>query len=80
MRNGGDWVLGFPRCLLAVHAATLALAPTGGADSRDPKPPQVSVDFFYPPSLLIQHGMPRLVYEFACRITSRSRTCLMRSM
>jgi hypothetical protein len=62
MKNG-DWVLGFPRYFLAVLAATLALARTGGADSRDPKPPQVSVDFFYPPSLLIQHGTPRLVYE-----------------
>jgi hypothetical protein len=62
MRNS-DWVSGFPLCLLAVLAATLALASAGGAESRDPKPPQVSVDFFYPPGLLIQHGTPRLVYE-----------------
>ena len=62
MRNG-DWMSGFPLCLLVVLAATLALAPTGDAESRDPKPPQVSVDFFYPPGLLIQHGTPRLVYE-----------------
>ena len=62
MRNA-DWVLSFPRCWLAMLAAMLALAPTGRADFRDPKPPQVSVDFFYPPSLLIQHGRPRLVYE-----------------
>jgi hypothetical protein len=33
------------------------------AQQADPKPPQVSVDFFYPPSAIIQHGMPRLVYE-----------------
>jgi hypothetical protein len=62
MRND-NWVSGFPLCLLAVLFATLVLASTGHAESRDPKPPQVSVDFFYPPGLLIQHGMPRLVYE-----------------
>ncbi len=37
------------------------------ADARarglDPKPPQVSVDFFDPPSPIIQYGTPRLVYE-----------------
>jgi hypothetical protein len=31
--------------------------------SADPKPPQVSIDFFFPPNLLIQHGAPQLVYE-----------------
>jgi hypothetical protein len=33
------------------------------AQSPDPKPPQVSVNFFDPPSPIIQHGTPRLVYE-----------------
>src|SRR5690242_20954053 len=40
---------------------------TAGANSGlqppDPKPPQVSVGFFFPPSPLIQYGTPRLVYE-----------------
>src|ERR1700757_3435119 len=36
-----------------------------GARAKDtaPNPPQVSVDFYYPPSPLIQDGRPRLVYE-----------------
>jgi hypothetical protein len=50
------------RCVFA--AMLLALA---GLDARaeqpDPMPPQVSVDFFYPPSVIIQHTTPRLVYE-----------------
>jgi hypothetical protein len=33
------------------------------AQSPDPKPPQVSVEYFYPPSPLIQYGTARLVYE-----------------
>jgi murein DD-endopeptidase len=33
------------------------------AQGTDPKPPQVSVDFFDPPSPIIQYGTPRLAYE-----------------
>jgi hypothetical protein len=29
----------------------------------DPKPPQVTLDFNFPPSPLFQHGTARLVYE-----------------
>ena len=33
------------------------------AANSDPKPPQLSIDFYYPPSPITQHGTPRLVYE-----------------
>jgi hypothetical protein len=46
--------------LLGLYAATGVPA---WAQTPDPKPPQVSVEFFYPPSPLIQYGTPRLVYE-----------------
>jgi hypothetical protein len=45
----------------------LALA-SAASDPLDPKPSQVSVDFLFPPSPLIQSGKPRLVYEM--RITN----------
>jgi len=41
---------------------------SAAADPPDPKPPQVSVDFLFPPSPLIQAGKPRLVYEM--RVTN----------
>jgi hypothetical protein len=47
----------------ALFCAALVLARDSWAPSGEPKPPQLSVDFFYPPSPLIQHGRPRLVYE-----------------
>ncbi len=43
--------------------ACLILTAASSAQEVDPKPPQVSVDFYYPPGPLIQHGTPRLVYE-----------------
>ena len=48
-------------------ASELARA-IAAVDSPDPKPPQVSVDFLFPPSPLIQAGKPRLVYEM--RVTN----------
>ena len=45
-------------CLSPVGSA--AAAP---AVATDPKPPQVTVNFIFPPSPLIQHGTARLVYE-----------------
>ena len=55
------------RCSLRWLTALLCMAvifrANAWAQEPDPKPPQVSVEFFYPPSLIIQHGMPRLVYE-----------------
>jgi hypothetical protein len=54
----------FPRRLLsALLCSAFALAVDAGAQPPDPKPPQVSIEFFYPPSPIIQHGTPRLVYE-----------------
>ena len=52
-------------CLLSflLLAVVLAIAPVTHAEVEDRKPPQVSVDFFYPPTPLIQQGKPRLVYE-----------------
>jgi hypothetical protein len=44
------------------------LARASAADPPDPKPPQVSVAFLFPPSPLIQAGKPRLVYEM--RVTN----------
>jgi len=43
--------------------ACLIMTAVSWAQEVDPKPPQVSVDFYYPPSPLMQHGTPRLVYE-----------------
>ena len=55
------------RCSLRWLTALLCMAvifrANAWAQEPDPKPPQVSVEFFYPPSPIIQHGMPRLVYE-----------------
>lgn len=48
---------------LMLLAAVLATAPFAYSEVQDPKPPQVSIDFFYPPSSLVQQGKPRLVYE-----------------
>src|ERR1700682_1678103 len=45
-------------CLSPVGSAAPALAAV-----IDPKPPQVTVNFIFPPSPLIQHGTARLVYE-----------------
>jgi hypothetical protein len=45
-------------CLSPVGSS--AAAPTA---ATDPKPPQVTVNFIFPPSPLIQHGTARLVYE-----------------
>ena len=45
-------------CTAAVGSATAA-----PPAATDPKPPQVTVNFIFPPSPLIQHGMARLVYE-----------------
>ena len=42
---------------------TAAGARNAWSQSPDPKPPQVSVAFFFPPSPLVQHGISRLVYE-----------------
>ncbi len=53
----------FSRLLGALLWITLALAVDARAQSADAKPPQVSVEFFYPPSPIIQRGTPRLVYE-----------------
>jgi hypothetical protein len=52
---------------IMTFASGLARA-SAAADPPDPKPPQVSVDFLFPPSPLIQSGKPRLVYEM--RITN----------
>jgi murein DD-endopeptidase len=51
------------RWLAGLLCIVLALCADVRAQEPDPTPPQVSVDFFYPPSPLIQHGTPRLVYE-----------------
>ena len=49
---------------IAIMTIAGGFAPaSAAADSPDPKPPQVSVDFLFPPSPLIQAGKPRLVYE-----------------
>ena len=54
---------------IAIMTVAGGLAPAiAAADSSDPKPPQVSVDFLFPPSPLIQVGKPRLVYEM--RVTN----------
>ena len=50
------------RCAFALMLIAL-IGLDAQAEQPDPLPPQVSVDFFYPPSPLIQHGTPRLVYE-----------------
>jgi hypothetical protein len=53
----------FSPMLGALLVSALALAVDARAQRPDPKPPQVGVEFFYPPSPIIQHGTPRLVYE-----------------
>jgi hypothetical protein len=55
--------------IVAITIVASGLSPEiASADSPDPKPPQVSVDFLFPPSPLIQAGKPRLVYEM--RVTN----------
>jgi len=49
--------------LIVLLCSADALPPNAFAHPVDPKPPQVSVDFFFPPSPIIQYGTPRLVYE-----------------
>lgn len=49
--------------LLLSCAFALIIATDVRAASPDPKPPQVSIGFFFPPSPLVQNGTPRLVYE-----------------
>jgi len=49
-------------CLLIMLATILPSTRSWGAGA-DLKPPQVTVDFIFPPSPLIQYGAPRLVYE-----------------
>ena len=43
--------------------APIHLAVAAPAALTDPKPPQVTASFIYPPSPLIQHGTAWLVYE-----------------
>jgi hypothetical protein len=50
------------RCAFALMLIAL-IGLDAQAEQPDPLPPQVSVDFFFPPSPLMQHGTPRLVYE-----------------
>jgi len=52
-----------PLWLSALLCSALAIPVNVSAQRPDPKPPQVSVEFFYSPSPIIQHGTPRLVYE-----------------
>jgi Peptidase family M23 len=47
----------------ALLCITLVLPPDIRAQRPDPKPPQVSVEFFFQPSAILQRGRPRLVYE-----------------
>ncbi len=50
------WMLPALLCgILMIHA--------GPAPGSDLWPPQVTVDYFFPPSPIIQYGTPRLVYE-----------------
>ena len=51
------------RWFTALLCVVLVSPANAWAQEPDPKPPQVSVEFFYPPSPIIQHGTPRLVYE-----------------
>jgi hypothetical protein len=53
----------FFKCLGLILGVCLMVTAAGRAAEVDPKPPQVSVDFYYPPSPLVQDGTPRLVYE-----------------
>lgn len=50
----------WPRVLLV---GCLILPAISWAAGVDPNPPQVSVDFYYPPARLTQHGTQWLVYE-----------------
>ena len=43
--------------------AAIGSAASAPPAMTDPKPPQVTLDFIFPPSPLIQHGTARLVYE-----------------
>ncbi len=43
--------------------AAIGSAASAPSAMTDPKPPQVTLDFIFPPSPLIQHGTARLVYE-----------------
>jgi hypothetical protein len=52
-----------PFVLLFSCVFSLIIATGASAQGPDPKPPQVSVGFFFPPSPLVQNGSPRLVYE-----------------
>src|SRR3974377_1995756 len=51
------------RWFTALLCVALVSPANAWAQAPDPKPPQASVEFFYPPSPIIQHGTPRLVYE-----------------
>jgi peptidase M23-like protein len=53
------WLWSVAVCCIAVEINCA----NARAQRPDPKPPQVSVDFFDPPSPIIQYGTPRLVYE-----------------
>ena len=43
--------------------APVGSTPAASVAATDPRPPQVTVSFIFPPSPLIQHGTARLVYE-----------------
>ena len=55
--------LRFLLSLSALLCGVLIIPFEASTQRADPKPPQVSVEFFYPPSPIFQHSTPRLVYE-----------------